>query len=142
MEGRTDEQMNGRTKVSLCSTRLCPLWGRCPKNREPDRRKKGRRCHQTKELRCHRRQRTIKCIVKQKTCLSQQDTVESCSRSTDNLVGEKKSKSVFDFLINARETGFSLSFGEVGHLIRLIVAFHDFRYVFHLLISPCQLFQI
>ena len=28
--GQTNEQTNGRTKVPLCSTGLCPLWGRCP----------------------------------------------------------------------------------------------------------------
>ena len=32
----------------------------------------------------------------------------------------KKSKSVFDFLTYSRETGFSFSYGEVGHLFRLI----------------------
>ena len=28
--GRTDEWTNGRTKVPLSSTGLCPLWGHCP----------------------------------------------------------------------------------------------------------------
>ena len=28
---QTNEQTNGRTKVPLCSTGLCPLRGRCPK---------------------------------------------------------------------------------------------------------------
>ena len=32
----------------------------------------------------------------------------------------KKSKSVFDFLTNSRETGFSFSYGKVGELLRAI----------------------
>ena len=37
----------------------------------------------------------------------------------------KKSKSVFDFLTYSRETGFSFSYGKVGHLHRPIEASHE-----------------
>ena len=30
-EGWMDGETDGQTKVPLCSTGLCPLWGRCPK---------------------------------------------------------------------------------------------------------------
>ena len=34
MNEQTNEQTNKQTKVPMCSTGLCPLWGRCPKKEE------------------------------------------------------------------------------------------------------------